>query len=45
MNAESHALERNAVPEEIIPLIRFLISSGFDYMSGVNIPITGAQTF
>ncbi|MDA7510140.1 SDR family oxidoreductase [Verrucomicrobia bacterium] len=45
MNAESHPLKRNAVPDDIIPLIRFLTSSGSDYMNGVNIPVAGGQVF
>ncbi len=45
MNAESHPLKRNAVADDIIPLIRFLLSSGADYMNGVNIPVAGGQIF
>jgi 3-oxoacyl-[acyl-carrier protein] reductase len=45
MNAQNHPLKRNAVPNDIIPLIQFLLSSGSDYMNGVNIPVTGGQIF
>ncbi|MDB4224866.1 SDR family oxidoreductase [Granulosicoccus sp.] len=45
MNAESHPLKRNAVPDDIVPMIAFLLSSGSNYMNGVNIPVAGGQVF
>ncbi|WP_310618961.1 SDR family oxidoreductase [Flexibacterium corallicola] len=40
-NAAGHPLGRNALPQEIAPVVRLLLSSQATYMNGVNIPITG----
>lgn len=39
--AEGHPLKRNATVDDIVPVLSLLLSSGSDYMTGVNIPITG----
>ena len=39
--AEGHPLKRNAVVDDIVPVLSLLLSSGSDYLTGVNIPITG----
>ncbi|BEG56981.1 (S)-acetoin forming diacetyl reductase [Helicobacter sp. NHP21005] len=43
--AENHPLKRNATPKDIVPMLLFLLSSGSDYMTGLNIPITGGLGF
>lgn len=43
LNAENHPLKRNALPSDIGPLVKFLLSPGSDYINGANIPITGGQ--
>jgi 3-oxoacyl-[acyl-carrier protein] reductase len=45
MSAEQHPLKRNATPEDIAPLAHFLLSSGSDYMTGVNVPVSGGLVF
>jgi 3-oxoacyl-[acyl-carrier protein] reductase len=45
MNAENSPLKRNAIPKDIAPLVRFLFSEESDYISGVNIPVTGGGVF
>jgi 3-oxoacyl-[acyl-carrier protein] reductase len=40
-NAQRSPLKRNAVPADIAPLIAFLLSEGSNYMTGLNIPVTG----
>lgn len=37
--AAKSPLKRNAQPSDIVPAIRFLLSSESDYMTGVNLPI------
>ena len=32
--------KRNAIPADIVPAIRFLLSPDSDYLSGVNLPVT-----
>jgi 3-oxoacyl-[acyl-carrier protein] reductase len=41
----NHPLKRNAKVDDITPIIKMLISKESDYISGVNIPITGGSTF
>ncbi|MDA9762915.1 SDR family oxidoreductase [Gammaproteobacteria bacterium] len=43
--AQNHPMRRNALPEDVTPIIRFLLSEGSDYINGVNIPITGGSSF
>lgn len=38
---EQHPMGRNATVNDIVPVIRFLLSSESDYLSGVNLPVTG----
>lgn len=45
ISAASHPLKRNAVPADIVPAIKFLLSSESDFINGVNIPITGGSIF
>lgn len=45
LNAYNHPLKRNAFTYDITPLIKLLLSSDSDYMSGVNIPIAGGSIF
>lgn len=35
--------KRNAVPADIVPAIRFLLSAEADYISGVNLPVTAGS--
>jgi 3-oxoacyl-[acyl-carrier protein] reductase len=41
MTADRHPLKRNALPSDIAPMVKFLLSDGARYMTGVNVPITG----
>lgn len=43
--AEKHPLKRNATPKDIAPLVDFLLSPEADFLNGVNIPISGGETF
>jgi 3-oxoacyl-[acyl-carrier protein] reductase len=43
--AAAHPLKRNAVPGDIAPMIKFLLSNEADYITGVNIPIAGGSVF
>ena len=45
LSAYSNPLKRNAVVEDITPIIKLLISKESNYMTGVNIPITGGSVF
>ncbi|MGE4297508.1 MAG: SDR family NAD(P)-dependent oxidoreductase [Desulfovibrionaceae bacterium] len=39
--AEAHPLGRNALPGDVAPLVRLLLSDEAAYMNGLNIPVTG----
>lgn len=43
--AAAHPLNRNAVPQDIAPIVKFLLSHEADYITGVNIPIAGGSVF
>lgn len=43
MNAGNHVKKRNATVEEAAKAIAFLVSSGSDYMNGVNLNLTGGN--
>lgn len=43
--AEQHPLGRNARTEDVVPLIRFLLSVEAGYLTGVNIPVAGGLVF
>jgi 3-oxoacyl-[acyl-carrier protein] reductase len=43
--AEGHPLKRNATPEDIAPVIEFLLSEGSDFMTGLNVPVSGGEVF
>jgi 3-oxoacyl-[acyl-carrier protein] reductase len=45
LSAYNHPLKRNAQVNEVTPIIKMLISKESDYISGVNIPITGGSIF
>jgi|MGYP003976338547 3-oxoacyl-[acyl-carrier protein] reductase len=45
LSAYSHPLKRNAIVNDITPIIKMLISAESDYINGINIPITGGSTF
>lgn len=45
LSAYNHPLKRNAIVDDITPIIKMLISSESDYINGVNIPITGGSIF
>jgi 3-oxoacyl-[acyl-carrier protein] reductase len=44
MSAAANPKSRNAVPEDVIGAILFLLSSASGYMTGVDIPITGGSS-
>jgi 3-oxoacyl-[acyl-carrier protein] reductase len=39
--AQQHPLNRNAIPADIAPLVKFLLSEEAGYLNGSNIPVTG----
>lgn len=41
--AASHPMRRNAMPADLIPALLFLLSEDSDYITGVNLPVTGGQ--
>jgi len=43
--AQQHPLKRNAIPADIAPLIKYLLSDEAVYVTGVTIPITGGMQF
>ncbi|CCF80305.1 3-oxoacyl-[acyl-carrier protein] reductase [Helicobacter bizzozeronii CCUG 35545] len=45
MTADAHPLKRNATPKDIVPMLLFLLSSGSDYITGLNTPISGGLGF
>jgi len=45
LSAYNHSLKRNAIVEDITPIIKILISNESNYINGVNIPITGESIF
>ena len=45
LSAYNHPLKRNAQVNEVTPIIKMLTSKESDYISGVNIPITGGGVF
>ena len=45
LSAYNHPLKRNAIVEDITPIIKMLISKESDYINGVNIPISGGSVF
>lgn len=45
LNAYTHPLKRNAHVEDIIPIIKMLLSNESDYINGINIPIAGGSVF
>lgn len=45
LSAYNHPLKRNAVTNDITPLILMLLSTESDYINGINIPITGGSVF
>ena len=45
MAAAAHPLKRNALPQDIAPMIKFLLSEDAGYITGTNMPITGGIAF
>lgn len=45
LNAELSPLKRNATVKDVAPLIKFLLSRDSDYMTGLNIPVSGGSVF
>jgi len=45
LSAQQHPLKRNALPADIAPLVKFLLSENAHYITGVNFPVTGGLTF
>ncbi len=37
--------QRNATPQDVAGVIRFLLSSDADYITGANIPVSGGTAF
>lgn len=45
LSAQAHPMKRNATPSDIAPAVSFLLSDQADYITGVNIPVTGGLEF
>ena len=45
LNSYNHPLKRNALVNDITPIIKMLISEESDYINGINIPIAGGDIF
>lgn len=45
MSAENSPLKRNATVDDIAPVINFLLSKDSDYMTGINLQVTGGTSF
>lgn len=41
--AQQHPMKRNGLPEDVGPVVRFLLSDEARFLSGVNIPVTGGS--
>jgi 3-oxoacyl-[acyl-carrier protein] reductase len=41
--ADRHPLKRNGLPIDVAPIINFLLSKEADFVTGINIPITGGS--
>ncbi|MDP3083015.1 MAG: SDR family oxidoreductase, partial [Rubrivivax sp.] len=41
INADNHPQKRNGLPTDVAPVLRFLLSPESDFMTGVNVPVTG----
>lgn len=44
-NAKASPMGRNAVPEDIVPVLKFLIDGESPYLTGAVIPVTGGSVF
>lgn len=44
-SAQEHPMKRNAVPADVAPLIKYILSDEAGYITGVTIPITGGLQF
>lgn len=45
MAAYHHPLKRNATPMDVVPAIQFLLSEESNFITGVNLPVTGGLIF
>ena len=45
INSMNHPYGRNAQPGDIVPTIEYLLSAASDYITGVNISISGGEVF
>ncbi len=45
ISAYNNPLKRNANIDDVVPVIKMLLSKESDYINGVNIPITGGSNF
>jgi 3-oxoacyl-[acyl-carrier protein] reductase len=41
LTADKHPLKRNGLPSDVVPVIKFLLSKDSDFITGMNIPVTG----
>lgn len=39
--AQQHPLKRNGMPSDVAPVVRFLLSEESEFVTGVNMPVTG----
>jgi 3-oxoacyl-[acyl-carrier protein] reductase len=45
LSAERNPQHRNARTSDVIPAIEFLLSDETGFITGVNLPVTGGETF
>jgi 3-oxoacyl-[acyl-carrier protein] reductase len=45
LTAAQSPWQRNATPKDVASVIRFLLSSEADYLTGANIPVSGGTAF
>jgi len=45
LTIDKHPLKRLARTSDIVPVIEFLLSEKSDYINGINLPITGGESF
>jgi len=45
ITAASSPFQRNATPHDVAAAVRFLLSTDADYLTGVNLPISGGSVF
>ena len=45
LNSMNHPYGRNAQPQDVVPTIEYLLSNATDYVTGMNIVVSGGEVF